>query len=309
MAIDPVTILILVCANGYTADVASCASRLSKDRDLWSYLCSPKAKGGSHWLAAAAAAALGHVDRVRFLIDVGAPLEARSRASRQPLTRGLNPVTHPGLYFDVPLDLTALGWAALYGQVDTATTLMDLGAAIDGTVVQVEEALQVVVAVVFGGQIETEVAATVHHPNNASPLAAAVMGGQIETVRFLLSRGADMNVTRGVDHMLVCLVSNYLFNHALDDGLRQLAHDIILLLLHARTIPCDIVALNVSLRAAALVPHLDMVSLLLECGADAAWIREGGIKGRGYTALHYAAMQSDDRAVECAVMLLDPVRT
>ena len=60
-----------------------------------------------------------------------------------------------------------------------------------------------------------------------------------------------------------------------------------------------------SLRAAALVPPLDMVSLLLECGADAAWIREGGIKGRGYTALHYAVMQSDDRAVECAVMLLD----
>ena len=72
--VDAITILILLAANGFTGDITACAS-LSGDRDLWSYLV--KCPIGLHkhtWLHAACA--LGHIDRVGFLCDVGARIEA-----------------------------------------------------------------------------------------------------------------------------------------------------------------------------------------------------------------------------------------
>ena len=78
---DPVSILILLAANGYAADILACAS-LTRDPDLWSYLARvPIGQSELTWLHEAAA--LGHLDRVRFLCDTArAPLEAISLTDR-----------------------------------------------------------------------------------------------------------------------------------------------------------------------------------------------------------------------------------
>ena len=72
---DPIAILILVAANGFTHDIAPVACLLSRDPDLWSYLSQGYMNSvGCSWLHAASA--LGHAGRVKFLCAVGSPVNA-----------------------------------------------------------------------------------------------------------------------------------------------------------------------------------------------------------------------------------------
>ena len=71
---DPIVVLILVAQNGYGREIALCGA-LSRDPDLWACLARARHTHGRTWLHAAVH--LRHDDRVSFLCDVGAPLEAK----------------------------------------------------------------------------------------------------------------------------------------------------------------------------------------------------------------------------------------
>ena len=115
-AIDPISILILCAANGFTRDIVPCAS-LSRDADLWSYLAKePFGLTDTTWLHAAAA--LGHVERICFLCDVGAPIEAvTKRTKAAPAYNACG--------------LTALHFACKSNNPTAISMLADCGAAVD----------------------------------------------------------------------------------------------------------------------------------------------------------------------------------
>ena len=107
--IDPIWVFIRLAENGYASDIQAVAS-LSRDPELWSYLArSPRGdeEFPTTWLHAAAA--LGHTDRISFLVGVGASLEA--------------PATN--------FDDTPLHTAARSGQAASLAALSEHGAVVD----------------------------------------------------------------------------------------------------------------------------------------------------------------------------------
>ena len=154
---DPITILILVAANGFTADIIACAS-LTRDPDLWSYLV--KEKLGEHrlsWLHAAAA--LNHADRVHFLCDVGLPLNARY----VDVNTSTYYLTTENLSFN--RGNTALHLTCKHGCAAAAAALLSRGADVDA-----------------------------RNDSGVAPLFEASYGGWAPVVRLLPDKGANVKL-------------------------------------------------------------------------------------------------------------------
>ena len=148
----PISILILVAANGYAEDIAQCACLLSRDPDFWSYLVAvPIGRHRFTWLQAAAS--LGHIDRVAFLCDVGAPLEWKDSAPERLVER-----------FFYCGGKTALARACMEGHTDMVTLLLARGANVN--------------AVDAGG---------------FTPIYNAVLKRKAPIVQVLVNKGADIS--------------------------------------------------------------------------------------------------------------------
>ena len=224
---DAVAILILVAANGFSSDLAHCAS-VTRDPDFWSYLA--RAHIGPNkqsWLHAAAA--LGHTERVAFLCDVaGAPLEAvdsRRDSFNDWLGCGCRPLMWAAAcnHDDAVTVLlqrganinagnfngyTALHKAAMRGCVDTARVLLTNGADVD---VCPMSYTPLAILMAYSGEVTMtpavrcdyvacaalliDAGASIHSRSKdaLSCLDSACMGRNYKLVELLLARGADVN--------------------------------------------------------------------------------------------------------------------
>ena len=259
--IDPIAILILCVANGFAGDLLPAAS-LTGDPDFWSYLVNaPNGLYRRTWLEAAAA--LGHSERVRFLVHAGASLDPRDDA----------PLMSPG---------GAIFWAAFYGHTNNLMFLLDNRN--DASTVARDGALAMLTAAQEGRHhtVATLIArgcdVNASDPDMPSPLNAAVRccrsrlsgADHAATVSLLLARGAIIGRLDSAGYGEDDLPTSTLIS-AVERG----AVDIVkLLLTHEPGLSRDVSIVDSmsALHACASIPRLpngrEIAELLLDAGAD-----------------------------------------
>ena len=201
---DPITILILVAANGYATDIVP-AGVLCRDPDLWSYLVRVP-RGKNRLTLLHAAAARGDVERTRILCRMGAPVDAFSREFRTPL--------HCCVGFP--------GGTVNPSQTSVAMLLLDAGAAIDSKGDSASDT-PLAFAITTGNaemyRLLLSRGASVHPGREARGIPLlfnAVLLRDAQAIEALLSFGADVNALHHGRTALHELARFFVYRHSDD---------------------------------------------------------------------------------------------
>ena len=182
--IDPVTILTLVAANGYAADLLPCAS-LTRDPDWWSYLVRVP-RGDSGLTLLHAAAFRGDFERARALLDLGALPNALALENHHTTGQCATP-----LHACINGFMNCNTFGSSSPHLATARTLLERGADIDARDAYRRDPLFQLSALIFSGRLLTFVS---------------------EFISLLLDWGADPNTNNGHVTLLQCCAARAPFD-------------------------------------------------------------------------------------------------